>query len=205
MTDWLDVSDTTPRIAYTATSGQTTFAIPFVFHDADHILVYDNDSLVAAADYEISGEDDEDGGSLVFDTGRTAGHSIVIVRDLPYELTTHVPLSGALDIPAVNLQFSLFVMMLQQAVADWPRSLRQPASDADDFDALPVAASRANKYLAFGADGQPALVSSVSTAVAASAYILTLMTAANAAAARTVLGITDQSAYSGLSNWYHCY
>jgi hypothetical protein len=95
-------------------------------------------------------------------------------------------------------------MMLQQAVADLPRSLRQPTSDADELDELPVAASRANKYLFFDADGQPSLVSAVSTSVAASAFILTLMDDTTAAAARTTLGITDQSAYTGLSNWQFC-
>ena len=204
MTEWLNVSSDTPRTAYTATASQTIFAVPFVFHDADHILVYDNDSLVSAADYTPTGVDDEDGGQVEFDTGRTVGHSIVIVREVPYELTTHIPASGPLDITKNNLQFSLFTMMLQQAIADWPRALRQPTSDEDDFDDLPVASSRASKYLFFDADGQPTVVASVSTSVAASAFMQTVLDDTTAAAARTTLGITDQSSYVGISNWHHC-
>lgn len=200
----LDVSDDTPRVSYTATSGQTQFAVPFVFHDSDHLLVYDNGTLVDSDDYTVTGADDEDGGQVEFDTGITAGHTILIVREIPYELTTHIPPSGPLDIPAINLQFSLFMMMLQQATADWPRSLRQPSADAENLDALPAAASRASKYLYFDADGQPIAVASVSSAVAASAFMLTVLDDANAAAARATLGITDQSAYVGLSNWHHC-
>lgn len=204
-TEWLDVSATTPRVAYTATASQTLFTVPFVFHDEDHILVYDNDTLIDAADYTLTGVDVETGGQVEFDTGRTAGHSIVIVRELPYDLTTHIPPSGPLDIPAINLQFALLVMMLQQAIADWPRSLRQPASDEDDLDALPAAADRASKYLGFDVDGQPVALSSVSTSVAALAFWVTVLSTTNSeAAARAALGITDQTAYVGLSNWHHC-
>jgi hypothetical protein len=95
-------------------------------------------------------------------------------------------------------------MMLQQAVTNLPRSLRQPTSDEDDLDALPIAATRASKYLAFDADGQPSLVASVSSAVSATAFMLTLLDDTTAAAARATLEITDQSAYAGLSNWHHC-
>jgi hypothetical protein len=129
---------------------------------------------------------------------------VVITRTLAYELTSHIPASGPLDIPAVNLQFSKLVAMIQEAVADWPRSLRQPSSDVTDLDELPVAATRASKYLAFDADGQPSLVASVSSAVSATAFMLTLLDDTTAAAARATLGITDQSAYTGLSNWQFC-
>jgi hypothetical protein len=69
---------------------------------------------------------------------------------------------------------------------------------------LPVAASRASKYLFFDANGQPTAVASVSTSVAATAFMLTLLDDTTAADARATLGITDTSAYTGLSNWIHC-
>lgn len=205
MTDWLDVSDTTPRIAYTATAGQTVFTVPFAFLDETHLEVYvDNVLKTLSTHYSTSGAEDEDGGSVTFVSAMTGGESVVIARVLTYELTIHIPTSGDLDVPAINLQFSLFTMMLQQAVADLPRSIRQPTSDADDLDALPVAASRALKYMYFDADGQPSLVSSVSTSVAASAFWESMLPLTTAAASRAALGITDQSAYTGLSNWHFC-
>lgn len=203
--EYLDVSDTTPRIAYTATASQTVFAVPFVFQDEDHLKVYVNDVLkTLSTHYTTSGEENESGGAVTLVTGATISDSVVIERVLPYQLDTHIPTSGDLDIAAINLQFSLFTMMLQQAVADLPRSLRQPSTDVDDLDALPVAATRASKYLAFDADGQPSLVASVTSAVSATAFMLTLLDDTTAAAARTTLGITDQSAYTGLSNWHSC-
>lgn len=205
MTDWIDVSDTTPRIAYTATSGQTVFTVPFVFFDEADLVVTINDvTKTLSTHYTTSGTEDPDGGSITLVTGATAGDSVVIERVLAYELTSHIPASGPLDIPSINLQFSKFVAMLQQAIGDWPRSIRQPDSDATDISALPVAASRASKYLAFDADGDISLVASVTSAVSATAFMLTLLDDTTAAEARTTLGITDQSSYTGLSNWHFC-
>jgi hypothetical protein len=202
MVDFLDVSDDEPRIAYTATASQTVFPVPFVFLDETHLDVYQNGTLLTlSTHYATSGEEDEDGGTVTLVTGATVSDSIVIERVVPVELTTHIPTSGDLDVAAINLQFSLFVMMLQEAQSTLPRSLRQPASDVDDFDELPVAASRASKYLAFDADGQP-LMSAAQSGSPTSAFMATVLDDTTAAAARTTLGITDQSAYTGLSNWH---
>lgn len=205
MTTFLDVSSTTPRVSYVATSGQTIFTVGFVFHSETHLAVYQNNVLLTyATQYSVTGVDTATGGFVVLVTGATVSDSIVIVRTVPYELTTHIAASGPLDIPAVNVQNSLFVMMLQQLLASQPRSIQQPASDVTDLTSLPVAASRASKYLFFDATGQPSVVAAVSTSVAASAFMLTLLDDLSASAARTTLGITDQSAYVGLSNYNHC-
>jgi len=202
---WLDVSDDTPRVSYTATSGQTAFTVPFAFLEEDHLEVYQNDTLrTLTTHYTVTGEGDEDGGTVTLVTGATAGDSIVIVRSVPYELTTHIPLAGALDVAALNLQFTLLVMMMQQFDTDRVRSLRQPESDVTDLNELGTASERASKYLFFNASGQPTLVSSVSTSVAATAFMLTLLDDTTAAAARATLGITDQSSYTGLSNHNFC-
>ena len=207
MTEWLDVSDTTPRIAYTATSGQQIFTVPFQFLDEADLLVYVDDVLqTLATDYTTTGEGSEssDGRTITFTTGLTAGDIVVIARELDLALDIHIPTTGQLDIPAINLMFSRFVMMLQQIDTERVRSIRQPAADVDDLDALPIAATRASKYLAFDADGQPSLVASVASAVSATAFMLTLLDDTSAAAARATLGITDQSSYTGLSNWHFC-
>lgn len=203
--EWLDVSETTPRIAYTATAGQTVFPVPFAFLDETHLEVYVNGTLkTLSTHYSTSGEEDADGGFVTLVTASTLNDSVIIARVLQINLDTHIPSSGDLDIPAINLQFTLFVMMLQQAMADWPRSLRQPTSDADDLDDLPAAAARASKYLAFDTAGQPSLVSSVSTAVAATPFAETLLDDTTALEARATLGIAETTAYTDISNWNHC-
>ena len=196
----MDVSTTETRIAYTATSGQTVFTVPFEFLDEDHLSVTVNDAAqTLSTDYVTSGAGDEGGGSITFNSGLTAGDSVVIALSVPYELGTHIPPSGDLDVPAINLQFSLFTMMLKQLVANLSRSIRQPSSDTDDIDALPVASSRASKYLFFDADGNVTVVASVSSAVPASAFMLTLLDDADAATARATLGITTSA--TELLNW----
>jgi hypothetical protein len=202
MADWLDVSATATRIAYTATSGQTAFAVPFTFADEAHLAVYQNDTLkTLSTHYVTSGAGDTAGGYVTLVTGATLDDSIVIELVVPYELTTHIPTSGTLDIPAVNLQNALLVMMLKQLAANLPRSLRQPASDADDLDEMPTAANRASKYLFCDADGQPTFVASISTAVAATAFAQTLLDDADAAAARATLGIVETEAPIGIQNY----
>lgn len=202
---WMDVSEDATRIAYTATAGQTLFIVPFQFVDEDHVQVYVNDVLqTKTTNYTISGEGDEDGGSITLLSAASALDSVVIALAVPYELTTHIPLSGQLDVAAINLQFTLFTLMLKQLVADQSRSLRQPASDEDDLEELGTASERASKYLAFDVDGQPSLVASVTSAVAATAFALTLLDDTSAAQARNTLGITDVSAYAAVSNWNFC-
>lgn len=202
MTDFLNVSDTTPRIAYTATAGQTLFAVPFVFAKEEHLQVYQNDvPKTLTTHYTVSGAQSETGGAVTLTSGAAAGDRIVIARSVPYNLNTHIPTSGQLDIPAINLQFSLLVMMIQQLNVNMARGLIQPDSDIDDLDRLPTAANRAGKYLGFDGNGQPVALASVSTSVAALAFWVNLLsTAADAAAARTGLGITDQSSYTALFN-----
>jgi hypothetical protein len=205
MPEWIDVSDDRPRIAYTATSGQVDFAIPFVFFEDADILFYQNGTLkTLTTHYTVTGEENENGGTASLVTAASAGDEIVIVREIGLDLTTHQSAGGPLDIPALNLQTSRIIAMIQQVNEARPRSLRQPDEDADDLDELPEASDRALKYLYFDADGQPTLVAAVSTIVAATAFIQTLLDDATAAEARTTLGIQDQASYTGLANWHLC-
>lgn len=198
MTDWLDVSDDTPRVAYTATAAQTVFAVPFVFFDESDLQVYVDDVLkTLSTDYVTSGAGEEAGGSVTFNSGLVGSESVVITRVLALELTTHVPPSGPLDVAGLNLQFSRFVAMLQQVDDNRARSVRQPDSDAEAMDDLPAAASRASKYLFFDADGNPTVVASVSSSAAVAAFWVTVLQTASAATARTALGISDTASAIG--------
>lgn len=203
---WLDVSSEETRVAYTATSGQTVFTVPFEFLDEDHLAVYQDGTLLTlSTHYATSGVGDEGGGTITLVTGATLGDSVVIELNVTYELVTHIPTSGNLDIPAINLQFSLFTMMVKQLAANLPRSIRQPASDEDDLSALPVAADRASMYLGFDANGDVTVLASLSTSAAATAFWASVLsTGDDAAESRSLLGITDQTSYTGLSNWHCC-
>lgn len=188
--EWLDVSDTDPRVAYVATAGQTTFIVPFAFLDEADLKVYVNDVLkTLSTDYTTTGEADDDGGTVVFNTGLTVSDSVVIVRDVTVEIATHIPPSGPLDIPALNLTFSRMVMMLQKVVGLFPRCLQQPDSDVADLGPIPVVSDRASKYLAFDAEGQPIVASAVSASVPVTAAAATILDDTTTAAMLATLGL----------------
>lgn len=190
MTEWLDVSSTTPRIAYTATASQTIFVVPFVFFEDTNLLVYQNDVILTLdTDYTVTGAEDEDGGTVTFATGATVGDSIVIARHVTIEQTTHIPPSGPLDVPAINIQISRIIAMLQEVADSDNRSIRQPDSDTDDIEALPAAASRALQYLAFDSAGNPIAGTPADTSTPISSVMQPVVAAATLALARALFSV----------------
>lgn len=150
MVDWLDVSSTAPRIAYTATAAQTLFTVPFIFFESADLVVYKNDvALTLAVDYTVTGAEVETGGTVTLLTGATAGDAIMIVRDVAIVQTTHIPPSGPLDIPAVNIQFSKLVAIDQQLYDRLVRSVSLQESDPTASMAVPLVAARKGKLVGF--------------------------------------------------------
>lgn len=114
MTDWLDVSNTDPRISYAVGPAQTIFTVPFIFFADTDLDVSVNGVLQTInIHYTVSGALNPLGGTVTFLTAQ-AGVTVLIVRDLPLALSTHIPPSGPLDVPGINFQFSKLVAMIQQ-------------------------------------------------------------------------------------------
>lgn len=200
----IEIDDLSPRIAYTATAGQTVFPIPFAFFSDSDIVVYVNDYLVSDDDYAVSGEGDSDAGSrlVTFDTGLTLDDAVVIVRDIAIERTTFFPTSGPLQIASLNTLLSRMFAILQQLEDGIVRTLRLAASDPTDNLDIPSASERATKFLAFDAEGAPMVAATV-TDVPVSAFMQTVLDDSSAGAARATLGITDTTAYVGTFNRLH--
>jgi hypothetical protein len=201
LTDFLDVSDITPRIAYTVGgSPQTVFVFPFRIFDDDDIDVYVNDVLkTKTTDYIVTFNETVQGGSITFVLPQS-NVTVLLVRDVPIELSIHVPATGQLDIPGLNTMFSKLTAMLQQVRNLFQRALVQPASDANTIAALPTAANRASKFLGFDANGDPIAALGPATAVV-SAFMQTLLDDPDAVTARTTLGISDTNNTVNLFNW----
>lgn len=114
MTDWLDVSSTDPRISYAVGPAQTIFTVPFIFFNNGDLKVSVNGVLqIINIHYTVAGALNPSGGTVTFLTAQ-AGVTVLIVRDLPLALSTHIPPSGPLDVPGINFQFSKLVAMIQQ-------------------------------------------------------------------------------------------
>jgi hypothetical protein len=206
-TEHIQVDDVTPRIAYTATSGQTEFAVPFVFFDDADLKVYQNGTLkTLTTHYTVTGEESNDDAArkVTLVTGATVGDSIVIVRDIAIARTTDQPDSGPFSIRTNNTELDRLVAMMQQLENNDVRAVRVPDSDPVDDLELPTAAARASKYLFFDADGDPTAVASVTSSAAVAAFWVTVLQTATAPLARTALGITDTTAYTGDFNFHNC-
>lgn len=155
----LTVGDTTPRVQYTATSGQTVFAYGFpIFEDAD-LKVYVGSTLkTLTTDYTVSGAATTSGGNVTFGSGLTAGDIVTIYRDLAVARTSDYQTGGDLLAETLNDDFDKLVMMVQQSEADVAnRSIRfgQFVTGLPLNEITDNATDRANKVIGFDSSGQP--------------------------------------------------
>jgi len=138
----LQISDITPRIQYTATSGQTTFAVPFEFFDVADLKVYNgttlltyNNSPSSASQYSVIGAGVTGGGSITLGgSGATLNDKITIVRDLAIERTSDFPVSGNFPIQTLNTELDKNVAMLQQLEEQFARTLQYPVTTTTGFN-----------------------------------------------------------------------
>ena len=126
----LQISDTSPRIQYTATAGQTTFSVPFEFFDDEDLLVINtnaggvdttltlssNPTLVT--EYSVTGAGVNGGGSITLGSGATLNDKYTILRNLPTERVTDFPTTGTFPINSLNTELDKFVALLQQLEVD---------------------------------------------------------------------------------------
>lgn len=175
----LTVGDITPRVQYTATSGQTVFAYAFpIFADAD-LKVYIGSTLkTLTTHYTVSGAATSSGGNVTLVTGATTGDIVTIYRDLAHARASDYQTAGDLLAETLNDDLDKLVMMTQQNEQAQDRGLL--VNQFDDYGdlTLPDKASRVGKVLAFNAtsgdpEGGPT-IGDVSTIAAITADIATL-------------------------------
>ena len=110
------------RDEYTASSGQTVFNYTFkIFEDTD-LNVYQtpvgqtpDDTADIITGYSVTGEGDEDGGTITLDIGATLGDLITIVSDIPESRTTDYQNNGDFRPDTVNDDFDRVVSLVKQA------------------------------------------------------------------------------------------
>ena len=154
----MTVLDNAPRDQYTATSGQTVFAYTFEITAESDIAVLQNGALLnlgsGAGEYAVTGVGSDSGGNITLVTGATAGDIITLYRDMALERLTAYTNGGDFLAADVNNDYDRLWLALQQGAADTDRSVRMPNSDSSAINmVLPVAASRAQKLLAFDSSG----------------------------------------------------
>ena len=137
------IADNSPRISYTATSGQTAFTVPFEFFDNTDLNVYINDTLkTLTTHYTVTGGSGSTG-SITLVTGATAGDVVVITRDVTLERTTDFPTSGPFQVASLNTELDKVVAMIADMKDLAERGLR--LSDSDTTTSLTLASKDARK------------------------------------------------------------
>lgn len=211
----MTLQSTTNRVSYIGNGATATFEFPFLIFEAEDLLVTVADlagaetTLVLNTDYSLDGVNtDSDGGITLIDQDQawladeflTTGYTITLRRVLTLTQSTSIRNQGPFFPEIHEDTFDRLTMVDQQLQDGINRSLVLPESEAGPLE-LPPEAQRANKFLAFDADGEPiASDGGISDAIPVSAFMETLLDDTTAAAARTTLGFAGAGGTVARSN-----
>ena len=156
----INISDVEPRVQYTATSGQTSFTVPFEFFVNADLKVYNGTTLLSfaaspadATEYSVTGAGVTGGGSITLGgSGATLNDIITISRDIAISRTTDFPTSGAFQIASLNEELDKIVAMCGQLERDLKFSPRAAATTSNTFD-ITFPNLAANKVLSVNSSG----------------------------------------------------
>lgn len=195
------ISNVTRRVVYAA-SGTGPYAFTFEILANTDIAVYKDDTLLTlTTDYTVTIATNGTG-SITLTASPTGATQIAIVGNRTIKRTTDFVTGGDFFANTVNDELDQQTIFAQQNAEGLARALQAPQTDPTTINmTLPRKADRANKYLAFDANGDPkpgdtaidvASVASIATEIAAVAAIDTEIT--------TVAGIdTEITAVAGNS------
>jgi len=160
----ITISATDPRIQYTASSSQTTFAVPFEFFaDADLQVKHTSSGGVdttltlssnptTVAQYSVSGAGETGGGNITLGSGATAGDKYTITRNLTVSRSTDFPSSGVFPIETLNTELDKIIAMIQQKGIDINLSPRASSTTSTAYG-LTFPELVANKLLTVNSAG----------------------------------------------------
>jgi hypothetical protein len=182
----ITISDTEPRVQYTATSAQTSFSVPFEFFTTADIKVYNGTTLLSynaspssASQYSVTGAGVSGGGSITLGGGATLNDIITIYRDLAVARSTDFPTSGAFQIDSLNTELDKVIAMIQQVERDLKFSPKAAATTSNTYN-LTLPNLVANKILSVNSGGTALEFSQSITDVATVAGIASDITALTA-------------------------
>lgn len=178
------------RWAYTATAAQTVFSYTNRIYALTDMKVYVNGTLQGSGYTVAQATDPDDGGTVTFAVGRTAGDIVVLVAETPATQPEQLPTTGDIPSTAIELGLDRAVRLMQRALDAAERAIRQPEGELAAMARLPAKADRAGMYLYFDSNGDPTVVEAAfdPELVEVSATGALLVAAANAAAALAIIG-----------------
>lgn len=151
----MTISSTTSRWAYTGDGVTTAFAYTNRIFAASDLKVY-LAGVFQAAGYSLSGVDAATGGSVTFAAAPAAGVSVVLARQVPATQETDYQPNDPFPAETHERALDRLTVLVQQLETRAARALALAEADpAAMLPALPVAAARAGRVLAFDATGTP--------------------------------------------------
>lgn len=160
------INDTSSIVTYTASAGQTAFAVPFEFFAVTDLVVERNGVALAYnaspannSQYSVTGANVEGGGAIALGApGAVLGDRIVIYRNLPLNRRANYPETGPFDVRAVNTELARYMAIMQQ-LRDREARVLEYASP-EDFTGTDTA-----RFNAALATGKPVVCRSASYAI----------------------------------------
>jgi hypothetical protein len=151
----IPISNVTRRVVYSA-SGTGPYAFTFEILANTDIAVYKDDALLTlTTDYTVTIAANGTG-SITLVAAPTGATQIAIVGNRTIQRTTDFVTGGDFFANTVNDEMDQQTIFAQQNAEGLQRALQAPQTDPTSINmTLPRAADRANKYLAFDANGNP--------------------------------------------------
>ena len=142
-----------PRIQYVADGILSAFEFPFAIFKTSDVDVYFDDKLQDQATYTVSGNNDTQGGSVIFKTAPAKGIIVSIIRNLSIERTTDFQEGGALRAKVLNDELDYQIACQQQIADSLNRSMVLPPYAVDTDVDLTLPTPSAGKAIVWNKDG----------------------------------------------------
>jgi len=156
----MSISSETTRLSVTLTSAAQEIPVAFYFVQSSDLKVVTSAgvTLVEGVDYSVAGAGNSAGGNIT--TIPTAGNGLVIgsklaiLRDGPLDQQVTLTNNGGFPSTTIERAFDKIVTLVQQVAEIASRAIRLPEYEAGSASMeLPLAATRANKFVGFDSDG----------------------------------------------------
>lgn len=206
----MSLSQTTSRNNYIGTGATSVYAYQFKVFLSSHLTVVKTlistgakTPLVEGVDYSVSGVGNSNGGNVTLTAGNLAAtYSLAIYRQVPLTQLTSFRNQGGFY-PSSWEDAVDYAMMVCQELKDLSdRSLKLPDSEqgSDTLTVVPPLITRISTYLGFDGTGKPTNISATLPTAGVSAYMVTLLAAASASAARILLGFAGSGGTAQTAN-----